>query len=297
METVSPILSSAQPSPVALQRRPANPWNHPVGKESNTKIQESQTPAPIPKVTSDGSYSLIDLEEPEPATPSPFNSPLYPQSALSSISPSSAYTNLDFVRSPNSAVTPLTPPDFGIPFSPAASSRSPAPPYFSSEPKEYIPTPVSPAPRYRPPTRVSGRAEKLRQNSLPTLSLPIETSFLGQEFRALPFETKNVPFSPSTAFRDQPVRSSTTPPTSEQPGGRGEPVRSWVADEFIPPASPRKWKNLFKWRKPSPKSPFSETRNRNHWLNNVHEEPNEEMAGSPSIETRITPLGGRIQAD
>lgn len=256
-------------------------------------IQESKVILPIPESTHENSNPLIDLGE--QTIPSPFHSPLYPQSALSSVSPSSTvYTNFGGSLKAGAA-TPLTPFDFSKPFSPAASTPGS---YFPWDIQEYLPTPVSSAPRYRPPTRASDRAENLRQKSWPALSPPrlaINTSVNDKEIPAVSLETR---ISPTISRK--PVRSFTTPFETEEWITEGESFRPWVPIETKSPVSPRRWKNLFRRGKVSPKTPSPESHDRTtYWLNNARNLSDGEMAGSPSPSTdpHVDRLGGRVKDD
>ena len=239
---------------------------------------------------------LIDLGE--ITTASPFQSPSHPQSPTSYISPSSEYTTYNhFAGSPRAAAdTPLTPFDSAKPFSPVAT-QSTQNPYFHKQLPEnaHVPTPVSPAPRYRPPTRTAVRSDNLRQKSLPVLNTVVDD----QAIPIVPLERRlNDPFSP---VRRRHVRSFTSPPQEKaaEGVGRGEPIKLWVNTELESAISPKKWKNFFRWGRISPKTPSPDSRV-NHWLDNTHDPSTKEMPGSPSSPPTDRPFdvpGGRIQGD
>lgn len=284
IETLSPITEAVSPTSSRGQLSPTVPYN-----DNRLKTPERRIKPSVEESFREMSNALIDLEEREVA--SPLQSPMYPQSALSSLSPSSAFTNLDFSRSPGASVTPLTPFDYSTPFPRVNHSLSI--PEFSYESGRDSP-PVSPeegsAPRYRPPTRLNPAVP--RQDTWPAPSPPklaIAVSDLDLR-RGMRREVASPAVSRDPIHRFVPI--------VERRNSMTEPQTPWL-EAKVPLSPVQKFKSFFRLGKPPRNNPWLEHHQRHSELfradNNSHDET--PGAPSPSTDRGVNRLGGRIQAD
>jgi len=275
IEVVSPISSRGQLSPTVAD---------------HLRTPERQVEPSVEESFRETSNALIDLEERDIA--SPLESPMYLVSALSSLSPSSAYTNFDLTRSPAS-VTPLTPFDNSIPFPSVDYSI----PEFSYEQSTGTEAPPPSAPRYRPPTRSNSAVP--RQDTSPAVRPPklaIKTSPVSD--LDLHPELRSAMASPAVSRDPQAMHPFVS--MVERRDSVTELQKPWPETK-VPLSPVQKLKSFLRLGKPSRNNPWlpAEQQRRHDLLFPSHNNVSDEMPGapSPSTDRRVNRLGGRIRAD